>query len=206
MENTGEHSHILKVLALINIVKDQPETARMYLKALSKNLIHGREGKDLLARLNENPHQNTDPEVMYLRSVMLQTDSHLPDNKTEKLLLELLNDNASNRMAFEYLMGYYLILGRLEKFADNISRLKDLNFNKIPVHYAEGILTYQSIMGRKINMQGLSIRPEIVEQFETFEEVHDSYKDKQTAAKALKAQFGNRYYFYYTFYGIDIIP
>lgn len=206
MENTGEHPQILKLLAQINIVKNQPETARMYLKALSKNLIYGGQGKDLLARLNEDPHQNTDPEVMHLRSIMLQTDSHFPDNMTEKLLLELFNDNTSNRMAFEYLMGHYLISGRLEKFANNISRLKDLNFNKIPVHYAEGILTYQSITGKKINMQGLIIPPEIIEEFKIFEEIHDDYKDKQTAAKALKARFGRCYYYYYTFYGTDIIP
>jgi hypothetical protein len=202
MESTGEHPQILKLLALINIVKDQPETARMYLKALRKKLIYGSQAKNLLAKLDA-PLQNTNPEVEYLRSVMLKTDSHLPDNKVTMLLLELLSDNPSNRMAFEYLMGYYLITGKLEEFANNISRLKDLNFIRIPAHYAEGILTHQSITGKKINMHGLSIAPEIVEKFKVFEKDHDSYKDKQTAAKALIARFGHCYYYYYTFYGME---
>ena len=59
LENTGDHYHILRQLGIINMVKQQPEAASVYLTILSKDVIHGKESKALLsARLTQGKQRN----------------------------------------------------------------------------------------------------------------------------------------------------
>lgn len=206
LENAGEHHHILKMMVLINIVKDQPETAQMYLKVLSKDLIHNRWAKDVLNKLDTDLRLSTDTQVQHLRSVKLDSDAFLADNQTEKLLSNLLIGNKLNKMAFEYLMAYNLITGRLDKIVANIPRFNDFGYKTLPRHYEEAILTYQSINKVKVDLHGHKIRPETVIRFKDFEKRYSSYDDRLDAGRALRGQFRNCYYYYYSFFGTELIP
>jgi hypothetical protein len=190
---------ILKRLALINLAKGQSETARTYLNALSKNLAYRGQARELLKRLENNPTLSGDEEIEYLRSVMLLQDSIVTNIGTEPILLNLLENNKNNKMAFEYLMAYYMLNAKLDKLVDNIYRLDDFGYQHIPRHYEEAILLYQSITGKKVDLKEWQIRRETLMRTEWFISIYNKYADKKYAANIMVNEFGSIYHFYYFF-------
>ncbi len=191
---------ILKQLALINIVKGQIETARVFLRALSKNLIYGREARDLLQRLEGDPQFEHDKRIQYLRSVMMTTD-HIYGTYHEGEWLEaLLRTNRHNKMAFEYLMAHYLLTRQLDKFIENLPRLDDFGYESIPRHYQEAILLYTGTTQEKVDLGGRKINAEILRQYDEFNKISEKFgDDKQALRQALAPGFGRTYFFYFTF-------
>jgi hypothetical protein len=206
LENTGNYPPILKRLAMINIVKGQVKTARVFLKVLSKDLIYGRQARDILRRLDADPQLTGDVEIERLRSTM-SVEDWIADIKgiEENSLLKLLERNRHNRMAFEYLMAYYMLTKRLEKVVSNIGRLNDFDYKGIPRHYEEAILLYTSITGKKVDLHGRHISGETLERFDKFRGIHGRLRPNVRAAlNALRADFSNSYFFYYVIYGIEV--
>jgi hypothetical protein len=167
----------LQKLALINILKGQTDTARTFLYALSKDFLYKSWAERYLERLEADPLMSTDEHIQHMRSVMLVED-HLRRavTATDDLYLILLEKNKLNRMAFEYLMAWYLLNGRLEDFIQNLNRLDDFGYTDIPRHYAEAILLYTGITGRIIDLHGRKINMQAVSRFADFMQRTQSYK------------------------------
>ena len=70
----AERPELLQRLALINIVKGEMGAARVFLSALSKDLVYGEEGRRDLKRLESDPGFTGDPEVQRLRSLRSTED------------------------------------------------------------------------------------------------------------------------------------
>jgi hypothetical protein len=200
LEGADDNPFILKQFALINIVKRRTETARVYLKALSKNLIYSKEAKNLLRLLESDPHLEFDEKIQRLRSVMIIDDQLYNDYNEEVWLQELLRRNKYNKMAFEFLMAHYLLTRQLDKFVENLPRLDDFRYESIPRHYQEAILLYIGTTRKNVDLRDRGINTEIVEQYNEinrFGEMSDY--DKSTIFQLLAPGFGKTYFFYYTF-------
>jgi len=139
LENTDGWPLVVEKLALIRLAKRHNETARIFLNALSKDLIRGPAAKRLLQRLDEDPELSTYEPVQYIRSVANETDQPLSPLPMDVLFGDLLRKNPQNRMAFEYMMARYLLTGQAGKFLANIERLKDVGYDAIPHHYEEAL-------------------------------------------------------------------
>jgi len=115
-------------------------------------------------------------------------------------LLQLLEKNKQNRMAFEYLMAWYLLNKHLAKLALNIERLKDFGYPRLPTHYEEASLIYVYGTGKPLNLSGYQPNPQLRQQIENFSRLLSSYgADKQAAFKDLSENFRNTYFFYYIY-------
>ena len=141
MEMYGERPIILKRLALVNMVKGKTGAAKVCLGALSRTLFDAGWAKEYLAKIERDPNLSTDKEVQQLRSMMPAIDRDFT-SVDENIFLDLLDKNRQNRMAFEYLMGFYLLTGQFDKFAGNLDRLDDFDYARIPRVYEEAILFY----------------------------------------------------------------
>jgi hypothetical protein len=196
---TDNSPYILKQLALINIVKGQIETARVYLGALSRNLIYGREARDILQRLESDPGLKNDGRIQYLRSVMMTSD-HIYTYDEELLLNELLRRNRYNKMAFEYLMAHYLLNRQPDKVVENLPRLDDFGYENIPRHYQEAIMLYIGITRKDYDAGGRQIDAEVIRQFNEFLEIGQNMNNnRELMHKTLREKFANTYFFYYMF-------
>jgi len=204
LEAFGRHPRVLKNLALINIAKDQTETARIFLRVLRKDLIYGREAKNLLNCLEKDPQLSDNKEIQHLHSVAMTKDKDhpiFPEHEAEILILHVLEGNRHNRMAFEYLMSFYMQTGELKKFANNIMRLDDFDYSKIPRHYEEAILIYEMITGETVDLRGRFISDEAKRQFNEFGKSYTLVrKNRGLGLDNLRARFGETFYFYYIFY------
>lgn len=200
MENNGASPFILQKLALINIVKGQTETARIFLNAQSKDLVYGAQAREILRRLDKDPQLDGDEQVQHLRSLMLVEDYIPGDELAETLLLKLLERNPSNRMAFEYLMASYLLTRQLGKVVQNIKRLDDFDYKEIPRHYQEAVLIHERMAGRKANLGERRISAATRLRFKEFTGVWKQHGGQIEAARPyLAAEFGHSYFFYYLF-------
>lgn len=197
---TDNSPYILKQLALINIVKRQIETARVYLGALSKNLIYGREARDILQRLESEPELENDERIRYLRSVMMTSDQEYITYDEELLLNELLRRNRYNKMAFEYLMAHYLLSRQLDKLVENLPRLDDFGYENIPRHYQEAVVLYVGITRKEVDSGGRGIDTEIIDKYDEFLKIgRDMNNNKELMREVLARKFANTYFFYYMF-------
>ena len=196
MEMYGEQPIILKRLALVNMVKGDTGAARVYLGALSKTLFDAGWAKNYLERIEHDPNLSTDKEVQQLRSLMPVMDREFKAVK-ENMLLDLLNSNKHNRMAFEYLMGFYLLMGRLDEFVGNLYRLNDFDYARIPRAYEEAILFYNYRTKKNIEVPGREISAESRERFANFLKVYHRYgTNKAMAFNELARDYGDSYTFY----------
>jgi hypothetical protein len=119
----------------------------------------------------------------------------------EEMLTGLLRQNPKNRMAFEYLMAFYLLGGGLEKLAANVGRLSNLGYREIPTLYEEAMLIYQGMHGRRPDIGQLEIKPETIERYNRFVRLYRSMQpqNRQAVLQRLVREFGTSYFFYYRF-------
>lgn len=199
----GDRPMVLKRLALVNMIKNNTGAARTYLGALGKTLFDSDWANDYLARMESDPNLSNDKEIQRLRSEMIKDDYAFasPTSRlSTKILAEPLEKNKNNRMAFEYLMTYYLLTKQLDKFAENIGRLNDFDYKEIPRLYEEAILLYRS-MGKTVELGKREISSQSQERFNKFRDTYfGKYeKDKNAALSELTKNYGDSYLFYYVY-------
>ena len=201
LEGLGERPSILKELALINMAKANYDSARIYLGALSKTLFYNDWANNYLELLRSNPDLSQVKEIQRLRSVCMEKDYGFTSlNNVEAALLHLLKKNRQNRMAFEYLMSWYLLNGRLDKFVQNLERLDDFDVSQFPRLYEEAMLIYVFSVRKPINLYGRQISAESRQRFDGFNQVLNDYgKNKQAAYNKLTQDYWNSYFFYYVY-------
>jgi hypothetical protein len=149
--------------------------------------------------LAADPELQGSGRVAYLKKVVLDTDFANIDIET--LLLTLLEENRYNRMAFEYLMAYYLMTRQVNKVVENLPRLDDLGYRQIPVHYEEAIYLHALNTGEDVELGWRTVRPETTARFETFARLMTdaNQPSKQQALLELAKEHPGSYFFYFSF-------
>ncbi|MGA2092517.1 MAG: DUF6057 family protein [Sedimentisphaerales bacterium] len=196
-----DNPYILKQLSLINLVKGQIESARVYLNALSRYPAYAGEATGMLRRLEKDPLLEQDERVQYLRKIMENNDITYITYDEENWLKELLRRNKNNKMAFEYLMAHYLLNCQLDKFVENLPRLDDFGYESIPRHYQEAILLYAGTTHKEVDLGARVIDGDVVDQYNKMNEIatDSSSKDLNVMRRILEPNFSKTYFFYFTF-------
>jgi hypothetical protein len=115
----------------------------------------------------------------------------------EKTLLDLLEKNSKNRMAFEYLMARYMLKRQVGKLVQNLERLQDFNYRELPTHYEEAALVYVYRSRKSLQLSHYQPSPQRHQRFKDFSQILSSHGgDKQAAFKELSEKFRNTYFFY----------
>ena len=199
LEAFGEHPVILKRLAQVSIAKGRTEAARVYLNALSRYVHHRAYAQEALKRLLDDPRWSS-AETEHIRSVMLEGVPGMLSRYVEDRFGELLRRNRRNRMAFEYLMAYYLLNLRLDDFVRELDRLGDFDYDRIPRHYGEAILIHESLAHEKVELGGreISLRTRMAYRQFCDKLVELARRgDRRGAQRVLGAAFGDTYFYYY---------
>ena len=200
LEGLGSRPMILQRLALINMVKGNLGSAKIYLGALSKTLFHANWAKQYLDRLRTDPNLSEDRYIQHLRSLCLDKDCPIHSLLNERTLSWLLEKNSQNRMAFEYLMAWYMLNRYLGIFVQKIELLPDLGYAELPTHYEEAALVYAYGTRKPLHLSGYQPSPQLRQRIEDFSRLLSSYGgDKQAASKELSKKFRNTYFFYYVY-------
>ncbi|MBZ5582206.1 MAG: DUF6057 family protein, partial [Acidobacteriia bacterium] len=121
---------VYRLMARVNLVKGQTAAARKFFNVLSHDLVEGHWARGFLSDM-----ERSDPEIAEYRRRMLRTDDMIavwqrgdkPSADTERLLLDQLEQDPSNRMAFEFLMGQYLLVRDMVSVHALMPRIKDMD-------------------------------------------------------------------------------
>jgi hypothetical protein len=201
LEVLGQRPEILRQLAQINILKGHPLAAGNFLHLLAVHPSHARWAAACLQELETDPRLSRDPEFVRLRTVMVTTDYTDAGSPTGTLMQQLLHTNPTNRMAFEFLMAHYLVTAQLDKFMENLERLKNFTYPAMPRHYEEAAVLAARLSKIPLpNLPGCQIREETREKYLRFETAMKSHASNLAAARpALAREFGDTYWFFYVF-------
>ena len=196
----GSAGIILEKLAWINIIKEQENTARIYLNALKKDMIYGGRADSILSSLDSG---FVPEEAAYIRRInsyiRRNRNVRLYQESIEEMLTGLLEQNPGNKMAFEYLMACYLLAGQLDKIAENIEHLNHLGYQDVPTLYEEGMLIYYGLRDQKLDLNKLNIKRQTIERYNRFMLLCNSMQtqNRQVVLQRLMAEFGTSYFYYY---------
>jgi hypothetical protein len=200
VEAWGERPRLLERLAILNLATGNIETARIYLSALERVPFHWRWARACLQRMESDPLLTGDPDLARLRSLAMRQDTVAhPDAESQFLLL--MGANSANRMAFEYLMTYYLLTRNLEGFARRLPHLKDFPGLELSPLWQEPMVLWARTQGRS---PGAHAPPGWAESQERLDHVLQVIKasghNLETARAQLQNDYGNSYFFYYFFH------
>jgi hypothetical protein len=200
LELNGYRPAVLQRLALINVLKEEPNAARLFLNRLARTLTHRDWARRCLLELDLDPTLTQNDQLNSLRPLMLRKD-YVGNFGTEELLLQLLEQNPQNRMAFEYLIAHYLLTAQLGKVIQFVGQMRPLGFQSIPRHCEEAILLHEMLTkDQTINLHGYTIQPETIAGFKRFNDRMREYRgDMSQAMPGMKDEFGKTFWFYYVF-------
>jgi hypothetical protein len=199
----GEQPTIIERLALINMVKANYGSARIYLGALRQTLFHSAWANHYLNLLQSDPNLSTDERIQYLRSVYPEKDYVTIRYSREKVLRDLIEKNSKNRMAFEYLTAWYMLTKQLEKCVRNIEHVDDFDYSELPRLYEEAALIYAYGTGKPIQWADHQPSREARLRIETFSRIFNGHRrNKAEAFSDLAQDYGDSYFFYHI-YGIS---
>lgn len=200
LEMFGDRPHTLKRLAYLHVIKGEPDAARRFLAVLECSLLERSWARDMLGQLDADPTLAGVPVVASRRELMVKQD-FAGKLDLETMLGQLLQRNPRNRMAFEYLMAYYLLTQRLDKLMANLHRFQDFGQTQLPRYCEEAILIYQDAPGAKaVDLKGHRISAETRRRSAEFVEAARRLQaDPSAAFAALYREFGDSYFFFYVF-------
>jgi len=198
LENEGVRPELLRVLAQVNVLKDRPRAARVFLNVLGQIPFQRGWARTWLRNLEGDPRLTGNPALDAIRPLMPTNDLAHEGLPAEGLLVQLLRCNPTNQMAFEYLMAEYLMNSEVSKLADRLGQLDSFKYAGIPRHYEEAVLLCQQIRGTPIELHGRSIRPETIERFRRFTEaMNQRVLDTDEGRRGFARDFGDTFWYYY---------
>jgi hypothetical protein len=198
VEYKGPTPNLLKRLGLIYMIKGENEAARHFFLNL-KNIPFQNNIADSLIRLNENPAELAqDSTCGYMKSCMLKEDLISGNEIGSREFVRLLERNPQNRMAFEYIIAFYLLNANVKRVSDCVPFFRIVNYAKIPRHVQEALMVYASTIPKfDLNKLKGFVEPMIFNRFREYYDIIAKHKYNLISARLdLQTRFGDSYWYF----------
>ncbi|MCK4886422.1 MAG: hypothetical protein KAS96_03480 [Planctomycetes bacterium] len=162
LEKFGSRPYLLKNMIISLLAKRNYATANAYLNQLSKTIFEHKWADDYIERLKTDPDLKNDQRIQSLRKNMPSYNHGFSVFPINDVLKGLLQKNPENKMAFEYLMTWYLLSGRIEKVVARFDIMNTLGYEKLPKYYQQAYLLHTMAMGQKASLKGYKIDPAVL--------------------------------------------
>jgi len=190
---------ILKRLTLTNIINGKYVVAKKFLDLLNKSILHKKWVKHYENYLFNELLIESDSLIKLKRIQKPEFDFFIANKNPNLDLIKLLKENENNKMAFEYLMAYYLLECRLGDLLNHLNKFRELGYRKFPRHIEEALLLVKPVFQSKNIMIEQSINPQTIERFEQFNIILSKSRNEVEAKEALEKEFHNTYWYYVRF-------
>ena len=207
---------VYRQMASVKLVKGQSAAARKFLTVLTYDVGSGRWARERLRELERDPQLAGDGQIQLLRRRMLRNDDVIPvwqrpdkpNADLERLLLDQLEQDPANRMAFEFLMGNYLLARDMVAVNALMPRIANMTGaayverggkRRTPRHYQEAMSLYASLTGKAVHMEGIEIEAETIKRMDAFKRTVTQVFTREAAMHAAWNDFRDTYFFYFAF-------
>ncbi len=113
-----ESARVIKRLAEINIIKENYTLARKYLAMLCNTTFYAKWARKSISRIEEK-RTDENAEWKKERGIQIVDDFYYAEKEKDMMLYKAFISNPNNRLAYEYLMAYYLLTKNLDMFMRN---------------------------------------------------------------------------------------
>lgn len=201
LASCGPLPKIFQRLFQISLLKGNQEFAEMCLAKL-ENTPAGKPAVKEYQPLLKNPFLiSRHPVMAHARKNQVTNDFQIHVYRTEYTCKNILAGNPDNRMAFEYLMSFYLLTAQLDELVDSIDRFQELGYQQLPRYIEEAMilhLFYQK--AEKPVIKGRPISKNVILRFGEFTKIlAKSRTDKQAAFQELSKGYKDTYWYYVMF-------
>jgi len=200
LELNGYQPETLWRLFHVYVLKNEPDTARIYLNML--DLCPAEKSRAARVRIDfeRDPTLAGDKELTRIRGVMLQED-YYGNHGAGEILSQSLRRNPENFTAVQYLMAHFLLNQDLEYIEKNLRLFTRVNLPELPRHIQEAMLIRQKLAkDHPLQLGPWKIAPEKIRAFEIFNQRFMSFGGNLEAAReGLRADYGDTYWFFYMF-------
>lgn len=198
----GPTLYNLERLIITNYFNNNNPAALKCINVLKKSIIHQKDAIVYEKKIENNTLKEK-PEFSYIEKSEIDSIYFISTKNIEVELHNLLKKNPKNKMAFEYLMGVYLLQNNFGTFIRNFGRIYHLGFKTVPRYYQEALILFNVISKNiKVDLSTLNIDPELIQKFNDFNKTSLEYKDDIDLKKLkLEEKFSDTYWFYVMFDG-----
>jgi hypothetical protein len=201
LELEGARPDTLRLLARINVLKDRPEAARIFLNRLRLAPFHRAEAERALRELADDPRGMNDAELRLIRARLPITDLATGTLPTEALLQHLLAASPTNHMAYACLLTHRLLDAKLEPLAHDLAPWASHGYTALPRPCAEAVLFARGQAGQNQAVwQAYPVPPMTAARYQRFVEMGRRHRDNPAAGRAaLAPEFGDTFWYYQMF-------
>jgi hypothetical protein len=192
----GKNARLLERLAMIHALKGRTNSAEKFISLLEKTPFRGadaRRCRNILAGKYESASEKElgkiagyAPRKEYLSGVYY----------TE--LVNLVNQNSGNRIAFEYFIAHNLLNNAVGLVVANVKYFAELGYRELPVHVQEAVALQLSVLrDTTVRVGPFKLNSDIVARYSRFNQLIPQFgNNNSTAGNMIMTEFGTTYWFY----------
>jgi len=198
----GKSARVIKRLAETNLINGQYKVSEKYLKLLEKTIFYRKWAKNAMTVLNNEEKINNDPDWGEKRKFMVRNDYFFHIKNIEAALNRMVKEHPDNKMAFEYLMAFYMINKDMTNIINLIPLMEKMGYSKVPASYQEAIMY---IIGLN-NEDPMTNSPAYVSRdtrlrMKAYADIYGKYPDPRVR---LEKGFAGTYWFYLHFKEVEL--
>jgi hypothetical protein len=187
---------ILERLVSASVLLKDTLTVNKYLSVLSHSVITRKWAHNLKEKMTCIGIDSIRKE--WFGNRILEQDIYYIDNKNpNRDLIQILKKDPGNKMAFEYLMSYYLLSSELGNFHKFLQKYGNYYYKTVPELYQQALIMYQLSMNVTEEQMGYHISNAVLNEMSQFNKILIEYKlDVRKAQKDLYKNFGDSYWYF----------
>ncbi|MDX8338048.1 DUF6057 family protein [Draconibacterium sp. IB214405] len=188
----------VKRLAENYIIDGQYKLAERYLWYLERTLFYRKWAINAKQYLYNDDKITTHPVWRELRKQRVHDDFYYQYENNDLALVSLLRSDQQNKMAYEYLMGWYLLRKDFDEFLKYLPLVNTFDYKKFPVVFQEA-LAYIFTLYDEVpeNLKQFPISAEVQQQLNRYAQAFQ--QGGSNKPDEMKKLFGNTYWYYVHF-------
>jgi hypothetical protein len=207
-----EHPAVIELLGKNALAHGRPAIAKMWYRRLSRDLVYGKKAREVIQYLDGGrPFSGLDT-LEQVRKNAVRHDTVITLLDIKIFCAALLDENPGNRMAFDYLVGSYLLSGDLPSAARYLPRFREAGYDRLPRNWAEALMVYYGLNPSADAELLTNVQPDVRMSFMKFMGACRAVRERcdrtgmsneqyvREASTSLRSDFGSTYFFYYFFH------
>jgi hypothetical protein len=197
----GHSPEGLKMLIKTELIKGNYKLASRYITILMKTLFYKKEAKAYEKLLFNDIAIDADKELGKRRQNRVKSDFFTITDDPYINIERILAYDSLNKKAFNYKLAFLLLRKNYRGIANELPKLGNYGFKKIPVHIEEAAVALSVLNIDKLpDLGNIQLNKNTELRWNQYLSVFQQYRTNLAAAEpALKKQFGNTFW-YYAFY------
>ncbi|WP_340111738.1 DUF6057 family protein [Maribellus mangrovi] len=201
MESTPDKSMPVRAVKRVvenYIIDGQYKLAERYLWYLERTLFYRKWAANAKQYLYNDEKVNTHPEWGKLRKQRVHDDFYFQYKRNDLALVSLLRSDQQNKMAYEYLMSWYLLRKDFDEFLKYLPLVNTFDYKEIPRVFQEA-LAYIATLYEEVpeGLKQFPVSAAVQQQLKRYAQSFQQGGSNQP--EEMKRLFGTTYWYYVHF-------